>query len=60
VGEGEKLSARWNYTILGNEQEAALELESAGKTDKIVEVAGAKPDDIVMRGVTVALNAQAG
>ena len=56
VGAGEEVSARWNYTTPAGEQEAVLKLDEAGRVNETVQVACEEPDDIIMRGVTIALD----
>lgn len=55
LNEGEKLAVRWNYTVPGGEKEESLDLDSAGETVRTVNLEYGRPDDIIMRGVTVSL-----
>ena len=53
IGEGETLEARWNATAAGEEWADLLTLDKAGNTEKTVSIECEKPEDIVMRGITL-------
>jgi hypothetical protein len=53
LGQGETLEARWNATVAGEEQTESLTLEKAGNTEKAASFECKKPEDIVMRGITL-------
>jgi hypothetical protein len=53
VAPGHRLSARWNYTTPAGEAEESLALAAAGRTGKALDLPSLRPDDIIMRGVTL-------
>lgn len=53
MAAGHKVVARWNYTTPQGEKAHALELAKAGRVEASPTIAKAKPEDIVMRGVTL-------
>ncbi len=53
VAPGHGLRARWNYTTPEGEAEESLVLEVPGRSEKAVALGGFRPDEIVMRGVTL-------
>lgn len=53
LDEGERLRARWNFTAPEGEREEEVVLDRPGRAERTVEIACARPDDLVMRGVTL-------
>ncbi|MGQ9661338.1 MAG: hypothetical protein ACUVWX_03255 [Kiritimatiellia bacterium] len=55
MDEGERLVARWNYTLPAGEQESVVHLDSPGIARRTVHCPVRKPEEIVMRGVSLSL-----
>lgn len=53
VAAGHKVVARWNYTTPRGEKAHCLELGKAGRAESALTIGKIKPEELVMRGVTL-------
>jgi len=51
--DGVKLQGEWNYTNPEGERTETLELSKSGRTAKKVDAGARKPEDVIMRGMTL-------